>query len=139
MSALAYRYANSEDASLLAAMNQQLIEDEQNRNRLSLAEIERRMRGWLEGEYRAVIFQQDAEPVAYAVYRPDGSGVYLRQLFVARHCRRQGIGREALKIFRDEVLSHGLRVTIDVLAHNRRAHAFWTAVGFRDYAVIMEM
>lgn len=35
----------------------QLIQDEGHRNRMTVAELEQRMRGWIAGEYRAVIFE----------------------------------------------------------------------------------
>ena len=92
----------------------------------------------MSSDYRAVLFKEDTELLAYALFRDQEPGdVYLRQFFVVRHRRRQGIGRRALRILRDEVFK-GKRVVLDVLTHNRTAHSFWIAVGFRDYATVLE-
>ncbi|MBN2291028.1 MAG: GNAT family N-acetyltransferase [Pirellulales bacterium] len=138
MPKLSHRITGPEDMSILTNMNLQLLEDEQHRDRKSLPQLEERMRGWLSGEYRGVIFSQVDEPVAYALYRPDRDSIYLRQFFVARHCRRQGIGKEAMEILATQVWPPDIRITIEVLSHNQIAQAFWKAVGFRDYAITME-
>ena len=140
MSQLIHRIAGPEDVPVLAGMNLQLLEDEQHRNRKSLPELEERMHDWLSNEYSAVIFNLDGEDetVAYALYRPDGDSIYLRQFFVARHCRRQHIGQVAIEILATQVWPPDVRVTIEVLVHNQRAQEFWKAVGFRDYAITME-
>jgi GNAT superfamily N-acetyltransferase len=126
------------DAPLLAAMNKRLIEDEGHSNPMSVLELERRMRGWLgSGEYEAVLFG-GAPPRAYALFRRDPDGVYLRQLYVERDCRRAGVGRAAVALLVGEVWPAGARVKLDVLVGNVAARAFWKAVGFREYAVMMD-
>ena len=63
------------------------------------------MHGWLSGgEYRAVLFERDSQPVAYALYRADAdASIYLRQFFVAREHRRQGIGVAAIELLVGEI------------------------------------
>src|SRR5215469_17045607 len=96
---LLFRRATTDDCALLAEMNHQLIRDEGHRNRMTVPELEKRMRGWLaSGEYAAVIFDLGGEVVAYALYRDQPAEIYLRQLFVARNRRRKGIGRAAIEI-----------------------------------------
>ena len=137
---LQFRKATEADVSLLAAMNRQLILDENHRNqRLTLPELADRMRGFLRGEYQAILFEQDAAPVAYALYRQDADGIYLRQFFVDRQHRRRGIGRQAMQILKSDVWPPGQRITVEVLANNRLGHEFWKAVGFVDYAITLEM
>ena len=52
-----YRLATLDDVGLLAKMNRQLVEDEKHRNRFkSDAWFEDRMRGFLAGGYKAVLF-----------------------------------------------------------------------------------
>ena len=93
------------------------------------------MRGWLGGEYSAVLFELDGATVGYSLFRDDeGRGVYLRQFFVARERRREGIGRRAFELLATEALRPGTRIVIEVLCGNERALAFWSAVGFADYA-----
>jgi hypothetical protein len=88
-----YRFAIEADLDLLGNWNHQLIQDEGHKNPMTHLELRKRMRGWLEGEYRAIIFSLASEAVAYALYRENETEVYLRQLFVSRDHRHQGTGR----------------------------------------------
>ncbi len=130
--------ATPEDAPLLARLNKQLIEDEGHSNPMTVPELEIRMRGWLEGAYAAVLFQEQGAVVAYALYRPEGEGIYLRHLFVARERRRQGVGRRALELLLTRIWPANARITVEALAHNAPALAFYRALGFRDHTVMLE-
>jgi GNAT superfamily N-acetyltransferase len=135
-----YRTAEPCDAPLLARLNQQLIVDEGHRNRMTLPELEQRMGGWLDGGvYQAVIFQRDGETVGYALFRSKPEHVYVRQFFVCRAVRRQGIGREAVAWLRRHAWVDASRIRVDVLAGNEQGIEFWRSVGFRDYCITMEM
>ncbi len=137
---MTYREATLGDCPLLAEMNHQLLEDEGHRNRfMTLPQLEERMRGFLSGEYRAVIFQEDGEVVAHALYREQPDLIYLRQLFVARDRRRRGLGRRAVETLRSEIWPKNKRLTVDVLLHNTGAIAFWRAVGYKDYMLGLEI
>lgn len=131
------RRATEADVPLLAAMNGRLLEDEAHHLRLSAAELQKRMRGWLAGEYQAILFVDAEEPVGYALFRPEGSGIYLRQFYIERGRRRQGIGRDAIEQLRREIWPVGTQVRLEVLADNQPALAFWRSVGFADYALTM--
>src|SRR5262245_30049545 len=102
---LTFRHAALEDAGLLAELNRQLIQDEGHRNRMTLPQLEERMKAWLRADYKGVLFQQDREIVAYALYRPESGTTYLRQFFVSRGRRRRGIGREAIRILLQQILN----------------------------------
>jgi GNAT superfamily N-acetyltransferase len=128
-----------DDSPLLAQLNQQLIQDEGHRNRMTLTELERRMRGWLTNEYRAVLYEDGGEVVAYALFREQEQEIYLRQLLVVPDRRRQGIGRRAVEILRSQVWPKTKRLTADVLVTNHSALAFWRAVGYQDYALTLEI
>ncbi len=135
---MTYRIATMDDVSLLAALNRQLIEDEGHRNPMTLSELEDRMGAWLAGDYTAILFEEGSEPMAYALYRSNSDGVYLRQFFVSREHRRKGYGRHALEILASDVWAPGIRVTLEVLAGNRRALDFWKRAGFNEYAMTLE-
>ena len=77
--------------------------------------------------------------VAYALYREQEQEIYLRQLFVVRHHRREGIGRRAIEILRSQVWPKTKRLTVEVLVTNEIALAFWRAVGYKDYALTLEI
>jgi predicted acetyltransferase len=135
-----HRAATLDDCQLLAGMNHQLLQDEMHRNRfMTVPQLEERMRDFLAGEYRGVIFEEGGDTVGYALYREQPDQIYLRQLFVARDRRRQGHGRRAIKILRSEIWPTDKRLTVDVLMHNTAAIAFWRAVGYKDYLLGLEI
>jgi len=136
---ISYRFAARDDLDLLAEWNHQLIRDEGHRNPMTVPELRERMRGWLAGEYRAVIFTVDGAPVAYALYRDSEREIYLRQLFVARDRRRAGIGRQAVAILHGQIWPRTKRLTVEVLTANEAAVSFWRAVGYRDYSLMLEI
>lgn len=136
---LNFRFATEADCPQLAEWNHQLIRDEGHRNPMTVAELEQRMRDWLAGEYRAVIFQRAAETVAYALYREQSEEIYLRQLFVIRSQRRRGIGRRAVELLRSQIWPANKRLTVEVLVANLAAVSFWRSGGFDDYALTLEI
>ena len=136
---LTFRPARSDDCGLLAELNHQLIRDEGHRNAMTVPQLEERMRGFIQGEYCAIVFEQGGEVVAYALYRERPEEIYLRQLFVVRARRRQGIGRKAVEILRSQVWPKTKRLTVEVLVKNQDAVAFWRAVGYADYALVLEI
>jgi len=134
-----YRQAILNDCALLAELNHQLIHDEGHRNKMTVPELEQRMKGWLASEYAAVIFEDCEEVISYALYREQPEEIYLRQLFVARNRRRQGIGRQAFEILRSIIWPANKRLTVEVLVKNKAAVAFWRAVGCKDYSLKLEI
>ena len=136
---LSFRFATLDDCRLLAELNHQLIRDEGHRNPMTVAELDQRMRDWFSREYRAVVFEAEKEVVAYALFREQQEEIYLRQLFVVRHKRRCGFGRQAVEILRSQIWPKSKRLTVDVLVANKSAVAFWRAVGYRDYVLTLEI
>jgi len=134
-----FRPATLNDCALLAELNHQLIRDEGHRNPMTVSELEQRMKHWLAAEYAAMIFEDHGEVIAYALYREEPEKVYLRQLFVARNRRRQGVGRRATEILRTRIWPKNKRLTVEVLIHNTAAIAFWRAVGYQDYSLALEI
>jgi ribosomal protein S18 acetylase RimI-like enzyme len=134
-----HRTAGNADVALLVKLNSDLVEDEQYPRRFSAEELTLLWERWLGSDYRAVLFENDNQVAAYALYRLDEEGsVYLRQFFVCRHCRRQGIGREAMRQLREHIWPSGRRIVLEVLLHNERGLRFWRAVGFEDYALMLQ-
>jgi GNAT superfamily N-acetyltransferase len=135
---LSWRPATDADLGLLAEWNHQLIRDEGHRNPMTVEQLAGRMRTWLQGEYRAVIFSAE-EPMGYALYKQQEELVYLRQFFVRRDRRRNGIGRAAFEVLRREIWPAGVRLTVDVLCGNAGGVAFWRSVGCQDYCLTLEI
>ncbi|MGD0060786.1 MAG: GNAT family N-acetyltransferase [Verrucomicrobiia bacterium] len=136
---MTWRRATSADCPLLGELNHQLIQDQVHRNPMTVPQLVQRMRGWLEGEYVALLFEEGGEVVAYALYREEPDEIYLRQLFVVRHHRRQGLGKQAMHLLRSEIWPKTKRLTVEVLVANAAAVAFWRAIGYRDYSLKLEI
>ncbi len=136
---LIHRLASDADCAQLAAWNHQLIRDEGHRNPSNVAELTDRMGAWLAGEYQAVIFSLDDEPVAYALYREQDDSIALRQFFVLRDRRRLGVGRQAMTLLRRKIWPPGKRLIVEVLTANPAAVAFWRSMGFSEYSVTLEI
>jgi GNAT superfamily N-acetyltransferase len=136
---MTFRRTTLDDCSLLAELNHQLILDEGHRNPMSVPELEQRMKGWLSSEYAAMIFLDGAEVVAYGLYRDKPDEIYLRQLFVVRNRRRQGVGRKAVEILRSQIWPKNKRLIVEVLVKNSTGVSFWRSMGFRDYSLALEI
>jgi ribosomal protein S18 acetylase RimI-like enzyme len=135
-----WRHATTQDVPVLAEFNHQLIADEGHRNPMNVDQLAQRMVDWLNSEYTAVLFLDSDEVVAYALFRPhELDRVYLRQLFVVRHRRRQGLGRQAMRLLREEIIPPTKPIILEVLATNAPGRAFWSAAGFREYAITLEL
>jgi len=106
---------------------------------MTVPELEQRLRGWLASEYVAMMFEEESEAVAYALYREQQEEIYLRQLFVVRQRRRRGIGRAAIEILRSRIWPANKRLTVEVLVQNSGAVAFWRSIGYRDYSLTLEI
>lgn len=147
MARLINRAATLEDVSLLAQMNKRLIEDERARNPMNVLQLERRMRSWLEnGEYQGELFERDGEPVAYALYHlrpdryfPEQTVAYIHHFYVERAYRRQGLGREALRLLTATRFPAGCTVAVSVLAANPGGYQFWATMGFQPYQTEMKI
>jgi len=134
-----YRIATENDLDLLADWNQQLIRDEEHRNRMNLSQLRNRMKEWLTSDYTAVVFSISAEPVAYALFHAGADEIYLRQLFVSRDKRNQGLGTEAVALLKDNLWPPSKRLTVDVLSHNQSGIRFWRSLGYKDYCLTLEI
>lgn len=126
-----------EDSGRLAEMNRRLIEDERGDNPMNIAELERRMRGFIAGDYDAYMFIADARTVGYALVNRNVTPVYLRQFYIEREYRRRRYGVAAF-----EALIKRLKVdTIDleVLPWNAAGLSFWEKCGFREISRRMRL
>jgi GNAT superfamily N-acetyltransferase len=134
-----YHIANETDLDILAEWNHQLIRDEGHRNPMTVSQLRDRMRQWLSGDYTAVIFSKDDESVAYALFRESEDEIYLRQLFVERENRNGGIGKETVRLLKEEIWTKSKRLTVEVLSDNKAGIAFWHSVGYKDYCLTLEI
>jgi len=133
-----YQIAEEKDLDLLAEWNHQLIRDEGHRNPMTVPQLKERMRNWISGEYTAIVFYKNTEPVAYSLFREQENEIYLRQFFVKRGHRRKGIGKKAIKILMGKIWNPSKRLTVEVLCHNQEGIAFWKAAGYKEYCLTLE-
>jgi GNAT superfamily N-acetyltransferase len=135
---LVLRAVTDADLAQLASWNRQLIEDEGHDNRMNLDELAARMKSWLATEYQAVVFEETATPVAYALFRQTPEWIHLRQFFVARDRRRRGIGARAVALLRDTLFPPDKVILVEAMAWNHAALSFWRRAGFTDRYVGLE-
>ena len=136
---LEFRCTKENDVPWLAKMNQQLIKDEDHRNKMTLPELEQRMSNFLQKEYDAVIVSLGKTDIGYALYRQDSEWLYLRQIFVIEEMRRKGIGRKFIEWLKNNPWKECKRIRTDVLIDNAVGIDFWKAVGFKEYCITLEM
>ncbi len=140
---LTLRPATIMDVPLLVQLNQELIEDEGSSNPMTPEQLESRMRRWLQ-TWEVHLFLQD-KVIGYTIYRVqkndhDGKEtVYIRHYYICRNVRRQGLGREALNLLRQQVFPKDTRVYLEVLWHNQRGRDFWESMGFSPYSMTMKL
>lgn len=119
------------DVSELAILNLQLVEDEQcDKKRLSIKEMEERMSGWLAGDYDAYFFIADLSVVGYALVDRTKEPFYLKHFMIKREYRRMSYGRNALQLLIDYLGTEQL--DIEVYSWNKRGIAFWESCGFKE-------
>jgi predicted acetyltransferase len=107
---------------------------------MTLAQLEKRRRGRLtSGEYRAVLFEENHEVVAYVLFRETDAEVYLRQFFVIPHRRGAGIGRRAMGELFSKLWPRQKRWTVSALVKNMAGVAFWRMMGYTDYELILKI
>lgn len=133
------RRATNADLSLLGQLNRELIQDEGSSNSMSVPDLCDRMASWLAADYEAVLFERSSGSVAYALYRHNEGCIHLRQFFVCRPFRRQGLGREAFQLLCQEILTTGQPLVLEVLSHNAVAIEFWRSVGLREHALTFRL
>ena len=136
---LKFRFATESDVPWLAKMNQQLIQDEGHRNKMTLAELEQRMSDFLQKEYDAVIAGLGQTNIGYALYRQDPEWVYLRQIFLIEGMRRKSFGSRFIEWLKNNPWKKYKRIRTDVLVNNTAGIDFWKAVGFKEYCITLEM
>ena len=129
--------ATLDDIDSLAILNKFLIEDEKHPNPMNTEQLTQRMSGWLQGEYDSYLVKIDDRIAAYCLYRDDGQYYYLRQLYVDRSFRRQGIATQLLDWMYANIWADKT-VILDVLIHNHIAILFYEKYGFKIQVLRME-
>ena len=77
--------------------------------------------------------------MGYALFREEENEIYLRQFFICQNQRRRGLGHRAMEILKNSIWQKEKRLTVEVLVSNQDAVRFWRAVGYKDYALTLEI
>lgn len=144
---IAIRRADTADAAVLAQMNDRLVTDQGSASSWSPGKFQRRFEEWLRtGEWQVDVVVEDYQIVGYAVYQErrdyyyeSKTVTYLRQFYIDRDHRGQGVGREALSVLVETRFRKGQSVAVDVVATNPGGHGFWSKMGFSPYYTQMTM
>lgn len=126
-----------EDVEKLAELNKQLIEDEKSDNKMNLAELEVRMRTFLESDYCAYFFMKGLNIIGYALVNINVNPVYLRQFLIERNYRRNHLGKKAVDLLLQELKIDSL--DIEVLSWNEVGMKFWENCGFIERSRYMRL
>lgn len=140
------RAHKAEDFPLLARMNRELADDEGHRNPMTVAEMEQRFHRFVEEEGWSVdLFMLDDEIVGYATHRreadptnPRRQRVFLRQFYIVRHYRRDGMGQTAFSTLAATRFQGEDRVVLEVIENNPGGRVFWLRCGFTPYSSLLE-
>ena len=106
------KICTNKDLKLLATLNKQLIEDEKHDNTMNLKELEKRMKNFIQGDYKAHLFYDGKNVYGYALINYKKIPLYLRQFFIKRDMRRKGIGTEAFKLLLAKLNNRNIEIEV---------------------------
>jgi len=134
------RPAGLEDAEAIARIYNEGIEDRVATFETRLRSAED-VRGWFDGSHPIVVVEGQQGVVAFAsssLYRPRDcyAGIAEVSVYVARHARRQGVGRIALSTLIDDAEQAGFwKLLSRVFTDNTASRALIRELGFREVGV----
>ena len=108
------------------------------------SELEARFSGWLGSEWQVVLLEYGEVVIGYGIYRlqpdsyfPERTVVYVRQYFIRREYRGQGLGRAGFELMVEELFPSPCRILLEALASNPSGLAFWQHLGFHPYSIAL--
>ncbi len=131
------KLAAHDDLDILACMNKNLIEDEKHDNKMNVAQLRDRMKGFIDSNYDAYLFMKDSEVVGYALVDMSREPLYIRHFYISREHRRCGYGRIALSELLQLLCTN--RVDIEVMYWNEVGISFWKSMGFKERSIYMRL
>jgi predicted acetyltransferase len=124
-----------ENLPVLAGMNQQLYEDENNDNIPSVHELSERLKKAFEDGTKAYLFVHKGETVGYALVKTNVTPYYLSHFFICREVRRNHFGTDAFHSLMAKLNCD--TIDLDVFCWNKRGQGFWKSLGFEERCIIM--
>ena len=120
---------------LLATLNKELYEDENNDNIPTIVVLEERLKFAMEQGSKAFIFMVDGEIAGYALVKTQTSPYYLSHFFICKTMRRKQFGTMAFNQLINELNTDS--IDLDVFCWNHRGQGFWKSLGFEERCIIM--
>jgi ribosomal protein S18 acetylase RimI-like enzyme len=125
-------------SDILGKLNKKLIGDEGHSNPMKDDDLIDRMYNFLTNNYSAYFILTDSRVAGYCLFRDDIDYIYIRQLFVEKDKRNQGLGKACVRWLKDTHWTDR-KIRIEVLSGNLDGIEFWRRIGFHDYCITMEM
>lgn len=134
------RRASHNDAHQLAQWSYALAQEEGIRTTLTARQHEAQLGEWIASAQCVVhVIERGHAAVGFVIWGSHGPReVFVREFFVARDARRQGIGRAAVSLMRSNVWPREARVSLRVLIGSAAYLSFWRACGFSDFSITLE-
>jgi GNAT superfamily N-acetyltransferase len=104
---------------------------------MNINELKSRMKMFLETDYVAYFFTEDADIIGYALIKFNSDPIYLRQFLIERKYRRRHLGKKALELLLDELKTN--TIDIEVLSRNEAGLKFWENCGFVERSRYMRL
>lgn len=123
------------DIPVLAALNQDLHEDEAHDLIPTIDALEEKLYKALNNDSDAYFFIIDRNIVGYALVKRECFPNYLSHFYICRDQRKNHIGTESFNKLLD-VLDIST-IDLDVFVWNSRGQAFWKSLGFKERCIIM--
>ena len=120
---------------LLAKLNQELFEDENNDNIPSIDILEERLKLAMDSGSKAFLFMENGEIAGYALVKCQVSPYYLSHFFICKSMRRKHLGTIAFNQLMDKLNTDSM--DLDVFSWNHRGQEFWRSLGFKERCIIM--
>jgi ribosomal protein S18 acetylase RimI-like enzyme len=133
-----FKKAEPIHSDILGKLNKKLIGDEGHSNPMTVDDLIERMFNFLSNKYSAYFILTDSQVAGYCLFRDDIDYIYIRQLFVEKDKRNQGLGKACVRWLKDTHWTDR-KIRIEVLSGNLDGIEFWRRIGFHDYCITMEM
>ena len=124
-----------DNVQLLAKLNKELYEDENNDNIPSIDVLEERLKIAMGSGSEAFLFMENDEIAGYALVKSQVSPYYLSHFFICKSMRRKHLGTIAFNQLMDNLNTDSM--DLDVFCWNYRGQEFWRSLGFKERCIIM--
>lgn len=124
--------ATLDDCHILALMNRQLIDENEQTNQMTVFELEDRMHDWLDnGTFIGFLFMLYDEVIGFALINP--TEMWVRHFYICPNYRRQGFGKKAVELLFDVLGTE--EIGLSCLTTNAAGLAFWQSFEHEAFSI----